>query len=95
MPTSTLQEEGNPTVTFSSSGANAEGVVTELLIQPLANARRAAYKDKYSSRGFVAFAGAESVEVPCKPGAYALAFRFVRPGTGQETILYELGVVVV
>lgn len=79
---------------FSADRANAPGVVTELLIQPLENARRKAYRDKYASRGFVAFDGAP-VEVAVAPGAYACAYRFVRPETGQETALVELGVAVV
>lgn len=79
-------------LSFSSDRANAPGIVTELLTQTLVNARRAAYKDKYVSRGFVAFAGAETVEVALEPGAWACAFRFVRPETGEETALVELGV---
>ena len=87
------QGEGIPTITFSVGSANAEGVVTEIMTQPLVNARRRVYADRYVSRGFVAFAGAESVEVPCEPGAHACGFRFVRAATGQATAIFELGVV--
>lgn len=78
---------------FSADRANAEGVVTELLAQPLVNARRRVYGDRYVSRGFVAFDGPGTVEAPCEAGAHALAYRFVRAATGQETALFELGVV--
>ncbi|RYG26564.1 hypothetical protein EON82_02830 [bacterium] len=81
-------------LTFSADRANAPGVVTELLIQPLANRRRAVYKDKYVSRGFFAFApGSLEATVECPPGAYACAIRFVRAATGQETAIVALGVV--
>ena len=95
LPQPPLQDEplGEEALRFSADRANAEGVVTELLTQPLVNARRRVYPDRYVSRGFVAFAGPETMEVPCEPGAYACAFRFVRAATGQATAIFELGVV--
>ena len=82
-------------VTLVSSGANAPGVVTEVLAQPLVNARRAVYRDKYVAKLFTAFAGADEVAVPLAPGAWALAYRFVERATGQDGPLVEMGVVVV
>ena len=92
-----LQEEplGEGVVTLVASGANAPGVVTEILAQGLVNARRAVYKDKYVSQGFTAFAGADEVEVPLEVGAWAISYRFVERATGQMTGLVELGVVTV
>ena len=90
--------EGVPThpgVTLVASGANAPGTVTEILAQPLVNARRAVYKDKYVSQGFTQFAGADEVAISLKHGAWALAYRFVERATGQATGLVELGVVTV
>ena len=87
------RKEGIPAITFSASGANAEEVVTELRIQPLANRRRKAYLDQYVTARFVAFGGAESVAVPVESGAYACAVRFVERATGQTTAMIELGVV--
>ena len=69
--------------------------MTELLTQSLVNARRRVYRDRYVSRGFVAFEGPGTAEVPCAAGVWACAYRFVRPATGQETALFELGVVTV
>ena len=82
-------------VTLVASGANAPGVVTEVLAQSLVNARRAIYLDKYASQGFTAFAGADEVEIPLGRGAWALAYRFVERATGQATELVALGVATV
>ena len=91
------QEEllGEGVLTLLASRANAPGVVTEILAQPLVNARRAVYKDKYVSQGFVVFAGADEVEIPLGRGAWALAYRFVERATGQATELVALGVATV
>ena len=89
------QGEGTSNVTFVASGANAPGVVTELLVQPLVNAYRRSYADKYAGAGFHAFPAAGTVEVPVRAGAVAVAYRFVLAATGQETALVELGTFVV
>lgn len=84
------EDPSEPGVIVSTDRANVPGVVTELLAQPLVNTRRATYRDKYVSQAFVAFDG-EPVELALPAGAWALAYRFVRPDTGQETELVELG----
>lgn len=87
---------GGPAVTFSASGPNSEGVVTELILQRLAGKARKPTAKGYRTQGFVAFAaGALTAEVPCEPGAYAGAIRFVRAATGQETALVPIGKVIV
>lgn len=78
-------------VEFTASTANGDGVVTELLLQPLASRHRRTYLRQYRSQRFVAFSAGETVLVPCSPGWVACAIRFVRAATGQETALAELG----
>ena len=79
--------------TFGATGANAPGVVTELLLQPLENAKRRRYLEKYRHAGLAAFAsGSLAQEVPLAPGWYAAAYRFVKAATGQATALAEIGV---
>lgn len=91
-----LQEEGESLVTFTANRANSPGVVTELLLQPLANRNRKAYLDKYRSQAFVAFEdGSLTAEVPAEPGWYACAYRFVNTETGQDTALAQIGKVLV
>ena len=81
---------------FASDAPNRAGVVTELLVQPLASAARRTYRDKYRHADYVAFApGHLARDVPCAPGVAALAYRFVEAATGQATELVELGVVTV
>ena len=86
-------EEGEPSVGFASSGANAAGVVTELLVQPLASRHRRTYLERYRHAAYVRFEGAETVAVPAPSGWVALAYRFVGAGTGEVTAIAELGVV--
>jgi hypothetical protein len=81
-------------VTFTADRPNAPGVVTELLLQPLASAARRAYRDKYRTQAFVAFApGALSATVAAAPGWHACGVRFVDSATGQATPVVELGAV--
>jgi hypothetical protein len=96
LPQPPFQDEplGEGAILFSASGPNAAGVVTELLVQPLKSLHRKPLTKEYKSRGFVAFAG-EPVSIPCEPGPYACAIRFVRTDTGQETAIVPLGKVVV
>ncbi|MCW5937183.1 MAG: hypothetical protein KIT11_07750 [Fimbriimonadaceae bacterium] len=78
---------------FTADAANSPGVVTELLLQPLASVHRNAYPARYRSQGFVAFpAPGGSQELALPRGIYAVAYRFVRSATGQETPLAGLGV---
>ncbi len=82
--------------TFTADRANSAGVVTELLLQPLATGARRAYRDKYRAQGFVAFApGSLSATVPALPGWHACGVRFVNAATGQATPVVELGTVLV
>lgn len=74
---------------------NAEGVVTEVLVQKVASAHRAAYLEKYRSKGFSSWVAGASLSVPVKPGVYAVAIRAVKASTGQSGELMEIGRVVV
>ena len=81
---------------YEANGPNAPGVVTELLSQKLVNANRKPPLGGYRTRAFAPFAaGALTRDVPCEPGAWACAVRFVREATGQEVGLVEIGVVAV
>ena len=81
-------------LTYTASKANAEGVKTELLLQPLRSAGRLPVADGYRSKQFMAFAaGSLSVTLEVPAGSYAPAIRFVNPRTGQETALVALPVV--
>jgi hypothetical protein len=82
-------------ITFEASGANVPGVVTELMIQKLANVRRTP-TTQYKSAAFVAFDTTHlTADVPVEPGIYACAFRFVERATGRATGIQTLGVVTV
>lgn len=84
---------GTGKVTFTGSAANASGVTTELLLQPLASANRKPSGNGYRSKGFFAFAsGTLSHDVVVPAGYYAAAYRFVKTSTGQATDLYPLPV---
>lgn len=81
---------------FTASAANAPGVVTEILVQALASIHRTAYAERYRSKGFVPFSGAgDTFELDLRQGAYAVAYRFVRAATGQQTAFAQLGTIVV
>ena len=83
-------------IVFSASGPNSEGVLTELLAARLKSVHRTAGPKEYRTRGFVAFAaGSLEAVVPVEAGAWALAVRFVRAETGQETAVVPIGKVVV
>jgi hypothetical protein len=73
-------------VTFTASAANATNVVTEFLLQPLANVNRTPQKGAYRSKGFFHFAtGTLSHDVTVQARYYAAAYRLVNSATGQET----------
>jgi hypothetical protein len=83
-------EEG---ILFSADAANREGVLTELLLQPLASQHRRTYLQRYRTKAFVHFAGTElQATIPCDAGWYAAAIRFVEAATGRSTAEIELGV---
>lgn len=79
-------------IVFTANRANESGIVTEILLQGMANGRRRTYPDKYRSQGFVAFTPEHLSEaIAVKPGWYACAYRFVNAETGQETSLAAAG----
>ncbi|MBX3112698.1 MAG: hypothetical protein KF857_11895 [Fimbriimonadaceae bacterium] len=82
------------TVTFASSGPNAAGVTTELLLQSLKSPNRTPNAKGYRTKAFHVFTntGLKNVTVP--PGHYAAAYRFVKTATGQASPLQTLPVVV-
>lgn len=82
-------------VLVSPSAGNAPGVVTEILLQPLASIHRATYAEKYRSAGFFSLVAGAAVSLPRGAGAVAVALRVVRVDTGQAGPLLELGRVVV
>ena len=83
-------------VEFTASAANASGVKTELLLQPLSSANRKPDPNGYKSAYFVAFAsGGMSLQIDAGPGYWAAAYRFVKTATGQATDLIQLPVMTV
>ncbi len=91
MPTELENVSG---VTFTASAANAPGVLTELLLQPLPSPNRTPERRAYRTRAFVAFTPENlSATVPTGSGPYAAAYRFVDAETGQTTALVTLGTV--
>jgi hypothetical protein len=80
-------------VRFAASGPNAPGVVTELLLQPLASGHRTPRAHAYRSERFAVFASSERGEVvPAVPGWWAAACRLVCAETGQCGTLTPLDV---
>jgi hypothetical protein len=81
-------------VRFTSDRANAAGVATELLVQPLRSRRTKPTARGYRSGRFVRFEpGSLAADVAALPGWAACAARFVRLATGQSSGLMPLGVV--
>jgi hypothetical protein len=84
---------GTGQILFTASDPNTPEVQTELLVQPLKNARRAPAKF-YRSAAFVSFVGrAPSYALTLPAGWYATAYRFVSAQTGQMTQMATLGTV--
>ena len=84
-----------PVLTFLASGANAPGVLTEIMVEKLANVRRKP-TGVYKSRGFVAFSeDRREFDLPVEAGVYACATRFVARETGEAKAIRALGVVTV
>lgn len=87
-------EPGETGLIVQASQGNARGVCTEVVVQRLANARRAVRDRDWRSAGFVEFTDAGlRAEVAVAPGAWAVGYRFVLPATGQQTTLTALGAV--
>ncbi|HRK22590.1 MAG TPA: hypothetical protein PLX06_12310, partial [Fimbriimonadaceae bacterium] len=84
---------GTGMVTFTATAPNAAGIMTELLLQPLANAHREPSKNGYRSKQFFNFsAGVLTRNVTVPAGFYAAGYRFVKASTGQATPLVALPV---
>lgn len=78
---------------FIADRGNAPGVVTELLIQPLASKHRTP-APFYKHAAFATFSDvAPTFAVELPPGWYACAVRFVRDSTGEATHEVAIGVV--
>ena len=78
-------EAGVGGIQFTGGGANAAGVMTELLLQPIKGKHRKAGAEGYVSKAFVAFSVASPrVTVPVGAGYYAAAYRFVEAATGRQ-----------
>ena len=83
-------------VRFRANGPNGPLCETELLLQPLRNAARKPYDDRYRTQGFAAYAGGDLARTIVVPkGAYAAAIRYVLTSTAQASRLIPLGSVVV
>ncbi|MCE9557616.1 MAG: hypothetical protein K8R88_01565 [Armatimonadetes bacterium] len=81
-------------VRVSGSQANAAGMVTEILLQPLASAGRQPRDGHYRTAGFHIFsAGALTVDFPVRSRFVGVAARFVCAATGQATAVLPVGVV--
>ena len=97
LPQPPLQDEplGEGALRFLASGANAAGVVTEIMVEKLANVRRKP-SGQYKSRGFVAFVEESLIfDLPVEAGSYACAVRFVERASGRATTVQALGTVTV
>ncbi|RYG26369.1 hypothetical protein EON82_03540 [bacterium] len=84
-------EEG--VLTFTASGPNTAGIVTELFLQPLASRNRRTYLERYRHLAFTGFPLGSAESYPVSPGWYACAYRFVNANTGEATAIAELGIV--
>lgn len=84
---------GTGSITFTASAANAVGVKTELLLQPLKGKNRTPVAKGYRTKAFVAFVSGTLTSVQTVPtGYYAAGYRFVSIATGQETAIAPIGV---
>ena len=82
-------------VTVTASGANAAGVVTELLLQRITGPGRKPRQDGYRPQAFNQFLAGSGLTVnlvDLKPGYYTAAYRFVQTATGRESPLQTLEV---
>ena len=89
MPLVTVSDAPGAAI-YTASGPTLEGIVAELMAQPLLNERRSPTKF-YKSQAFAAFtAGELSAQVPLAPGWWALAVRFVEASTGRQGLVLPL-----
>ena len=88
--------EGKETgVRFLASRPNEAGVLTECLLQRLANGGRLPTARGYRSQGFLQIEEDLRMEAPAFPGWWACATRFVEASTGRVTALVPCGIVFV
>ena len=81
-----------PCLTVVADGANAPGVVTQILVQSLAGRNRRTYLEKYVHARIVTFTPDHlSERIESKKGWAAAAYRFIKADTGQATALVEMG----
>jgi len=91
-----VESESPGVLKFTASGANAAGVTTELLIQPLANVNRTPSASDYRHAAWKAFtSGSLTAQVNLPAGYYAAGYRFVKNSTGQATNIVTLPVTAV
>lgn len=89
-----VSSPGPGLVRVTASQANAAGMATEILLQPLPSATRKPRVGHYRFGSFVAFSvGSLFVDLPVSSRFVGVAARFLCPATGQVTGLVELGVV--
>ena len=87
---------GEAGLRVAASQPNAEGVVTEIIVQGIARKSRKPKTRDWKSAGFVTFAeGSLTQGVPLAKGAYAVRYRFVRRDTAQASATVDLGKVLV
>ena len=95
LPQPPLRDEplGEGAILYTASGANAAGVLTELLYQRLPGRHRLP-KAKYKSGGFWAFSeGDLQYLLEVEPGWYHCAYAFVEASSGRTTGVVPLGTV--
>ena len=79
-----------------STSGNADGVVTEVLLQRLAHVNRTPLLRAYRTQAFNHFAlSGQVLRLHVRAGVYAVAYRMVNDSTGEAGGLFELGVVTV
>ena len=84
---------GTGAIEVVADRANAPGVVTEVLLQPLLSVHRRTYLSRYRTAGFFAFEAGVPIVIPTSARVCAVAVRFVCEATGQAGAVMELGIV--
>lgn len=91
--TVTATNPSSGVIRFTSSGGNASGVTTELLLQRLRGPHWKPSPRGYRHAAWKAFSTLDNfINVNVTPGWYAAAYRFVKNATGQATDLVTLPV---
>ncbi len=80
-------------ITFIPSAPNSEGILTELILQPLKSIHRTPNPRSYRTMAFTSFAEGQPVTIPTRLTPYAPAYRFVDSATGQSSGLIPLPVI--